>query len=111
MPMHRCIASAAGGASQRLKRGPATMFSRSKNPAAAVVVAAFIRSPFVVLRFLEVRPDASSRRLVAAYVRRDVAFLLPLTLPQLGHLPGRWWNPSVRVPGIAVPVASSSPCG
>jgi hypothetical protein len=33
MPIHRCIANAAGGTNQRLKPGPAMMRSLSKNPA------------------------------------------------------------------------------
>src|SRR5690606_2776961 len=32
IPIHRCIANAAVGTSQRLKSGPATVFSRSKKP-------------------------------------------------------------------------------
>ena len=46
IPMHRWIASAAGGTSQRLKPGPATMRSRSNKPGVAppmpAVVAEFI---------------------------------------------------------------------
>src|SRR5690348_7763232 len=41
MPMHRCIQSAAGGTSQRLKLGPATVrsFARMSAPAPACGIA------------------------------------------------------------------------
>lgn len=37
MPMHRWIASAAGGTSQRLKPGPAIVCSLSRKPSPAIV--------------------------------------------------------------------------
>ncbi len=42
MPMHRWIASAAGGTSHRLKRGPATIRSRERKPGRGSTTTALI---------------------------------------------------------------------
>src|SRR5271170_2613160 len=67
MPMHRCIASAAGGTSQRLKTGPAMMRSRSKKAAEEATFAADISCslslvwlfPGVNLQALDSRPSST----------------------------------------------------
>src|SRR5271168_5413987 len=50
--MHRCTARAAGGTMNRLKPGPATVFSRSKNDdiSGPILLYALLRGEIYVLR-------------------------------------------------------------
>src|ERR1700722_5652473 len=87
MPMHRCIASAHGGTSQRLKPGRATVRARASSPE---VVSAFadIEPPSL---FLRCRPGVTrGSPTLDADNRPGVTFLLPLTVAHLKWVSAVW---------------------